>query len=210
MPETTEPNGPTDPGSESSQPTPKRGLIAFLPVILFFGLAAALFYGLQAGDPSKLPSALVGQTAPQFTMDPLEGLVDTQGAAIPGLSAADLAKGKVSIVNVWASWCGPCRQEHPVLMQLSQEPGAQVVGLNYKDQAENARRFLGVLGNPFSAVGIDPLGRTSINWGVYGVPETFVIDGKGIIRLKHVGPLSPADLENKILPAIAAANKAGS
>jgi cytochrome c biogenesis protein CcmG/thiol:disulfide interchange protein DsbE len=102
-----------------------------------------------------------------------------------------LTSGQPTIVNVWASWCAPCRQEHPLLMELAAEPGVRVVGINYKDQPENARRFLGALGNPFIAVGVDDSGRNAIEWGVYGVPETFILDGSGVIRHKHVGPLTP-------------------
>ena len=109
---------------------------------------------------------------------------------MPGLSGDDL-KGGVTVVNVWASWCAPCRQEHPLLMDLAKNPAVRVVGINYKDNPENARRFLGALGNPFAAVGGDPSGRAAIDWGVYGVPETFVVGPDGAIRHKHIGPLTP-------------------
>jgi cytochrome c biogenesis protein CcmG/thiol:disulfide interchange protein DsbE len=112
---------------------------------------------------------------------------------VPGLSDADL-KGRVTVVNVWASWCVPCRQEHPVLAELAKNPSMRVVGINYKDNPENARRFLGSLGNPFAAIGIDPNGRAAIDWGVYGVPETFVVGPDGTIRHKHIGALLPAHM----------------
>jgi cytochrome c biogenesis protein CcmG/thiol:disulfide interchange protein DsbE len=164
-------------------------LLHLLPVVMFAGLALLFLVRLQAGDPSKVPSALIGRPAPAFALAPLEGL-QANGRPVPGLSGSDLA-GKVTVVNVWASWCAPCRQEHPLLMELAKDPTIRVVGINYKDNPENARRFLGALGNPFAAVGADPNGRAAIDWGVYGVPETFVIGPNGTIRHKQIGPLTP-------------------
>lgn len=167
-----------------------------LPVVIFVALAGLFLVRLFSGDPSRVPSALVGRPAPEFALAPLPGLV-AGGVPVPGLDTRDLTSaGKVTIVNVWASWCAPCRQEHPVLMQLAQNPSLRVVGIAYKDQPENARRFLGQLGNPFAAVGIDPNGRAAIDWGVYGVPETFVVDAKGVIRHKHIGPILPEQVES--------------
>ena len=117
-------------------------------------------------------------------------LAAVDGLNLPGLADADLKKGKVTVVNIWASWCGPCRQEHPLLMELSKRQDIVLVGINNKDDAANAARFLGALGQPFAAIGADTTGRTTIDWGGYGVPETFIVDGKGIIRHKHVGPLT--------------------
>ena len=193
------------------QMTPKRrGSLTFalLPLGVFAVLVAVFYVGLYRGDPSNLPSALIGKPAPEFNLEPLEGLVEGE-TKIPGLATADLRKGRVSVVNVWASWCGPCRQEHPFLLRLAEDKAIDMVGINYKDQPGNARRFLGFLGNPYSAVGVDPTGRTSIDWGVHGVPETFVVDGTGTIVYKHVGPIGPRALEQKVLPAIerAKANK---
>ena len=113
---------------------------------------------------------------------------------MPGLSDADLKAGQVTVVNIWASWCAPCRVEHPTLMDLSKDPSIRVVGVNYKDNPENARRFLGQLGNPYAAVGADTAGRAAIDWGVYGVPETFIVGADGTIRHKHIGPLTPQGL----------------
>jgi cytochrome c biogenesis protein CcmG, thiol:disulfide interchange protein DsbE len=173
-------------------------LAIFAAIALLFGLA------LFSGDPSRLPSVLVGRPAPQMTLPPLEGLSD--GArAIPGFSSADLAKGEVSVVNFWGSWCAPCVQEHPVLVALKEATGVKIYGVNYKDVAANARRFLGRYGNPFTAVGVDGTGRNAIEWGVIAMPETFVVDGKGIIVYKHTGPISPEALETKVIPAIRAA-----
>ena len=196
--------------ADETTPKPRRGLLAFVPVLIFVGLATAFVFALRAGDPSKLPSALVGKPVPAFTLSALAGLKGRDGSSLPGLDATDLAKGEVTVVNVWASWCGPCREEHPVLMELGAEEGIRLVGINYKDKTENARRFLGSLGNPYAAVGVDEAGRTAINWGVYGVPETFVIDGKGVIRLKHVGPLTDKAVMERLRPAIAEAAKDGS
>jgi cytochrome c biogenesis protein CcmG/thiol:disulfide interchange protein DsbE len=127
---------------------------------------------------------------------------------IPGFATADLAKGEVSVVNFWASWCAPCVQEHPLLVALKEQAGVRVYGINYKDQPATARRFLGRYGNPFTAVGVDTGGRAAIEWGVTGMPETFVINGKGEIIYKHIGPISPESLQRKILPVIRGA-KAG-
>lgn len=166
-----------------------RRFIFLVPLAIFLVLAAIFLARLFAGDASRVPSALIGRPAPQVTLAPLEGL-NTAGNAVPGFGAADLATGQVTLVNVWASWCGPCRDEHPLLVELAQDPRIRIFGLNQKDRPENARRFLAALGNPYKAVGVDPNGRASIEWGVYGVPETFVVDGRGIIRHKHIGPLT--------------------
>lgn len=160
-----------------------RRLITLLPVALFAALALLFWKGLS-GDPSTLPSTLINKPVPAFTLPAVTEL------NVPGLSDADLKSGKVTIVNIWASWCGPCREEHPLLLEMSKRTDIVLVGINNKDDAANAARFLGALGNPFKAVGADSNGRVTIDWGGYGVPETFIIDGKGIIRHKHVGPLT--------------------
>jgi cytochrome c biogenesis protein CcmG/thiol:disulfide interchange protein DsbE len=167
-----------------------------LPVAGFFGLAALFFIAIFGGDPSEVPSALLGKPVPEFTLPPV---ADT---GVPGFSNVNLAQGEVTVVNVWASWCVPCRKEHPLLEALAQESGAPIFGLNYKDSGDAAQRFLATLGNPFARVGADLDGRVSIDWGVYGVPETFVVDGRGKIVLKHVGAIDPKSLREKILPAI--------
>jgi cytochrome c biogenesis protein CcmG/thiol:disulfide interchange protein DsbE len=172
-----------------------RGRIRFLhllPVLVFSGLALLFLLRLYAGDPSRIPSALIGRPVPSFVLEPLPGLAQA-GQPVPGLSDADL-KGRVTVVNVWASWCGPCRQEHPSLIELAKNPAIRVVGINYKDNPENARRFLGAFGNPFAAVGVDPGGRAALDWGVTGVPETFVVGPDGTILHKHIGPLLPVQM----------------
>jgi cytochrome c biogenesis protein CcmG/thiol:disulfide interchange protein DsbE len=165
--------------------------LVLIPAAVFAGLAALFWVGLS-GEPSKIPSALIGKPVPDFTLAPVEGL----GA--PGLSATTLREGKVSVVNVWASWCAPCRIEHPLLMEIAKRQDIVLVGINYKDAPENAVRFLGTLGQPFAAVGADRDGRAAVDWGVYGVPETFVVDGEGIIRYKHIGPLTPEAIEGPL------------
>jgi cytochrome c biogenesis protein CcmG/thiol:disulfide interchange protein DsbE len=180
------------PSAAEAAPPRRLRILFVLPALIFAALALLFVARLYSGDPSRIPSALIGRPVPAFTLAPLEGLT-AGGRPVSGLAQADLM-GRTTIVNVWASWCAPCRQEHPVLMDLAREGAARVVGINYKDNPENARRFLGALGNPFAAVGVDPNGRTAIDWGVYGVPETFIVGPDGTIRYKHVGPLTPETL----------------
>jgi cytochrome c biogenesis protein CcmG/thiol:disulfide interchange protein DsbE len=181
-------------GNEAASP-PRRWLM-LLPLALFLVLAALFLIQLVSGrDSAEIPSALIGQAAPSTDLPPLEGL------ALPGLDSKNFA-GKVTLVNVWASWCAPCRDEHPLLLALSEDKRFEIAGLNYKDEPENARRFLGSLGNPYSAIGVDGAGRTAIDWGVYGVPETFLVGKDGKILLKHVGPLSAQAVADDLMPAI--------
>ena len=180
---------------------PRSRIWGVLPLLVFAGLAALFAVGLTSGDPSKLPSALIGKPAPEIDLEPLEGL-NANGQPVPGLATADFRNGKVTVLNVWASWCGPCRDEHPQLMKLAERDDINLVGVNYKDQRENAVRFLNSLGNPFSRVGTDKNGRTAVDYGVYGVPETFVISPAGQITYKFTGPLTPQALQDELLPAI--------
>ncbi len=185
---------------ETRKPRGPR-LIFLLPLGVFVALAAVFLIRLEtAGNLEAVPSALVGKPVPAFDLPALEGV------ARPGLMGADL-KGKVTVVNVFASWCGPCRIEHPQLIALAKDERIRVVGINYKDVPANAVRFLDELGNPYTAIGVDTTGRAAIDWGVYGVPETFVVDADGIIRYKHIGPIDAAGLEATVLPAIEAALK---
>lgn len=185
---------------------PRIRLGVVTPLIIFAAITVLFFVALFSGDPSKLPSALIGKPVPEFALPPVEGLKGGAGQ-VPGFSNQDLAQGKVSLVNVWASWCGPCHVEHPFLTQLAERGDLAMYGLNYKDNASAARRFLGRYGNPYRAVGQDDNGRVAINWGVYGVPETFIVDGSGRIVFKHVGPLDADVIERRLLPAVAKARQ---
>ncbi len=189
-------------------PVTKRGfgwLIA--PVLVFAALVGVFAFALKTGDPSKLPSALIGKSAPAAAFAPLDGLVDN-GRQVPGFSGAQLASGQPSIVNFWASWCVPCAEEQPLLVELQKRTGVTLYGVNYKDDPVSARRFLGRYGNPFTAVGTDDKGRAAIEWGVYGMPETFVVNGRGEIVFKHVGPVTPESMQTKLLPALERAKAA--
>jgi cytochrome c biogenesis protein CcmG/thiol:disulfide interchange protein DsbE len=180
--------------AEAAQRSPLRRLWVLLPLAGFLALAILFMFRLNAGDPSRVPSALLNKPVPDFSLPPIGEGADA------GLSSADLSKG-VHLVNVWASWCGPCRLEHPILVQLSTDKRFVLVGINYKDIPENAQRFLGALGDPFAKNGADRDGKTGIDWGVYGVPETFVVKD-GVIVHKFIGPLSDEGLENDLMPAV--------
>ena len=192
------------PATSDEQPRRRRWLVA-LPLIGFMAIAALFLLRLYGGDPSKIPSALIGRPAPQTSLPALEGLVHN-GAPVPGLDPAAF-KGKVSVVNVWASWCVPCHDEAPLLTALAKDTRLQIVGINYKDSPDNARRFLGRYGNPLSMDGADANGRGAIEWGVYGVPETFVVGRDGTIVYKLVGPVTPANLDSVLKIAIEKALK---
>jgi cytochrome c biogenesis protein CcmG/thiol:disulfide interchange protein DsbE len=164
-----------------------------IPFAIFIILAGFLAIGLQL-NPREVPSPLIGRPAPAFTLPLLSDPAKT-------LSPADL-RGQVWLLNVWASWCASCRQEHDILLDLARRGVAPVYGLDYKDQPDAARAWLARLGNPYTAVIVDADGRTGIDYGVYGVPETYVIDKQGIIRHKHTGPLTAQSVKEKILPLI--------
>jgi cytochrome c biogenesis protein CcmG/thiol:disulfide interchange protein DsbE len=197
----------SDTANQNNQTRPRR-FIVLVPLILFAGLTALFLVRLNAGDPSLIPSALIGHPVPQTALPPIAGL-KRDGAAVPGIDPANF-QGTVSVVNVWASWCVPCHDEAPLLMQLAQDQRLRVIGINYKDDADNARRFLGRYGNPFAAAGADPNGRTAIEWGVYGVPETFVIGRDARIAYKLVGPITPENFQSILVPQIDKALAAGS
>ncbi|WP_374305467.1 DsbE family thiol:disulfide interchange protein [Methylocella sp.] len=188
--------------NEAGARAKRRPLLVFLPLVLFAALAALFFVRLFAGDASRLPSALIGRQVPAFTLPGVEGL-----AGADGLSDADLRQGHVTILNVFASWCVPCREEHPVLSALAADPalkasGARLVGLAYKDAPANVKSFLGRLGSPYAMIGADEKGRAAIDLGVYGVPETFVIRGDGTIAYRFVGPLTEEALRQTLLPQV--------
>ena len=179
--------------------------LVLLPLLAFLALAALFLVRLWSGDPSHLPSALIGRPAPPTNLPPLAGL-ERGGKAMPGLSNAAF-QGEVTLVNVWASWCVPCADEVPFLEKLSADKRIKLVGINYKDPPDNARRFLNRYGNPFAAVGVDASGRTSIDWGVYGVPETYVVGRDGTISYKLVGPVTAENLVTVLGPEIEKALK---
>ena len=169
-----------------------------IPLILFGLLAVFLALGLKH-DPHEVPSPLVGKPAPTFKLRQLDLKADNpQGKVF----SPEQMRGQVWMLNVWASWCGACRLEHPVLLAFARTAPLPLIGLNYKDQDGEARRWLGTFGNPYQASAVDADGRVGINYGVYGVPETYLIDKLGIIRYKQVGPVTPEVLKNKILPMV--------
>ena len=182
-------------------------MVVLIPLVLFLGLALLFIIRLSAGDPSRIPSVLIGRQAPQTELPALPGLL-RDGVPVPGLDATAF-KDAVTVLNVWASWCVPCRDEAPLLMTLADDKRIRVVGINYKDQPDNARRFLSRYGNPFAANGADANGRASIEWGVYGVPETFIVGRDGRIAYKLIGPITPENLEAVLKPQIEKALAAG-
>lgn len=190
-------------GTEHTKTVRKSGkgryLLAALPLIAFAGfagIAAKMLHDQGNGlDITAIPSALIGTKAPSLSLPPLEG------ANVPALTDAAMA-GKLTLVNVFASWCVPCRQEHPFLKELAKDSRINVVGINYKDRNDNSLRFLGELGNPYAAIGIDPNGKAAIDWGVYGIPETFLVGADGTILFKKVGPLDAESFARGLSPAI--------
>lgn len=188
--------------ADPAPPRKTRAWLTLLPVAVF-ALLAVLFYRGLSGNPADVPSVLINKPVPSFTLSPIAGL------DLPGLADGGLKKGEVTLVNVWASWCVPCREEHPLLMELASRGDLRVVGINYKDDPENARRFLVTLGIPFTAVGADPNGRAAVDWGVYGVPESFLVDGTGTIRMKWIGPLTREALTKQIIPKIEEIRRGG-
>ncbi|MCW5723097.1 MAG: DsbE family thiol:disulfide interchange protein [Devosia sp.] len=171
-----------------------RYVFVAAPLLALIALVAVFAFSIDR-DPNLVRSVLIDKPAPQFALAPVEGL------SVPGFDTQSLL-GAPSVVNVFASWCIPCRDEHPLLEALKAETGVRLYGINHSDAPENARAFLAELGNPYDAIGADRDRRVSIDWGVYGVPETFVVDGKGVITFKHVGPLTPQAIETQLLPAL--------
>jgi cytochrome c biogenesis protein CcmG, thiol:disulfide interchange protein DsbE len=189
--------------ASDNPPTKRRNVLLLAPLAVFLALAALFLYRLGSGDPSRLPSALIGQPAPKTELPPLAGLA-RDGKTVAGLNSAAF-NGEVTLVNVWASWCVPCADEVPMLEKLSKDTRIKLIGINYKDSTDNARRFLNRYGNPFVAVGVDSSGRTSIDWGVYGVPETYVVGRDGRISYKLVGPITAENFAGVLEPEIAKA-----
>ncbi|KAJ0344786.1 hypothetical protein COL154_013989, partial [Colletotrichum chrysophilum] len=193
---------------EAAQPPRNRlrVLLALLPLVIFAALAVTFYMQLESGeDASLVPSALIGKPVPNFTLPPIAG-VTRDGAPMPGLATADL-KEHVSLVNVWASWCVPCREEAPLLMQLASDKRYRLVGINYKDKPDNARAFLRELGDPFQALGADTTGNVGIEWGVYGVPETYLVSADGRILYKRVGPFTQDAIRTILMPKVEKALK---
>jgi cytochrome c biogenesis protein CcmG, thiol:disulfide interchange protein DsbE len=184
---------------EESQPPRRRRLLTLAPLLIFGALALLFFARLFAGDASRIPSALIGQSAPPLDLPALDGSA--------GLSDADLRQGHVSVVNIFASWCVPCHEEHAILLDLAADKalaaeGVRLIGVAQKDDPENVRRFLGAKGDPYARIGVDRDGRAGIEWGVYGVPETFIVKGDGTIAFKLVGPMNAATLASVVRPQI--------
>jgi len=174
-----------------------KRLLFILPLLIFAAGAGFFYWGLNpTRDPGAIPSVLIDEPAPSFELPPITA------SSSPGLSSADLANGQVTLVNIFASWCLPCRAEHPLFMDLAERPDIRIVGINYKDKPEDARAWLEELGNPYEAIGADEDGRTGIEWGISGVPETFILDADGTIRYRHVGPIHAPELEDLILPIL--------
>ena len=199
----TEPTQSTQSAAPGT-PKEKRGLgryaFALIPLLVFAGIAGTAGKMLYDQDVhgkniSEIPSALLGTKAPSLDLPPLEG------ANLPALTDAAV-KGKLTLVNVFASWCVPCRQEHPILTELAKDERLTIVGINYKDRNDNALRFLGELGNPYDAIGVDPNGKAAIDWGVYGIPESYLVGADGTILYKKVGPFDERSLTQDLLPAI--------
>ena len=197
----------TSPPAAAPQETarPRRSPLAYLPLLIFIGVVGLLLARLFAGDPSRLPSALLDKSVPKFD---LPALLTTA----PGLSDKDLRQGHVTVLNIFASWCGPCHEENPQLVALAQDKrlaaeGVKLVGIAYKDLPDDTRRYLGQEGNPYAAIGVDASGRTGIDFGVSGVPETYIVKGDGTIAFKFVGPIDEDTLRDAIWPQIEAARK---
>ncbi|MFD2238679.1 DsbE family thiol:disulfide interchange protein [Aureimonas populi] len=177
----------------------RRPFLVALPLLVFGALAAIFLTQLLSGrDPQALPSVLIGRPAPQTSLPPLEG------AAVPALELPSGGTGRPVLVNVFASWCGPCRQEHPMLMALGEDSRLDLAAINYKDRPDRALAFLDELGNPFDAIGVDGTGAATIDWGVYGVPETFLVSADGTILWKQTGPLTQASVDTGLIPALEA------
>ena len=181
---------------QRTEPARRRfNCLLLIPPVAFLAFAGVLLLGLGREAPDELPSALAGRTAPALDLPPLDGL----GSPAPGPEA--LTADGIKLVNFWASWCGPCRAEHPTLEAMA-DAGVSIIGVNYKDQPGDARGFLEELGNPYASVGVDNTGRTGIDWGLYGVPETFVIDAEGKVLLRHPGPITRDIYEKRFAPLL--------
>jgi cytochrome c biogenesis protein CcmG/thiol:disulfide interchange protein DsbE len=190
----------TDKPAEEKSAVMRRRILVLVPLAAFLALAGLFMLRLSAGDPSRIPSVLIGRAAPATNLPALRGLTRA-GTEVPGLDSTAFA-GEVTLLNVWASWCVPCRDEAALLMVLAADRRIRIAGINYKDQPEKAIRFLARYGNPFVANGVDANGRAAIEWGVYGVPESFVVGRDGRIAYKLIGPITSENLDNTLKPEI--------
>lgn len=178
----------------TDQPEKKFNIFLLLPPLIFFSMATLFYVGLQRDNPNQRPSQLIGQTAPAGNFTDLR--------EDPAPIDADFRNGNMQLVNFWASWCAPCRAEAPILERMAHEMGISIIGINYKDQPVQARAFLSQFGDPFIKVGADFTGRNAIEWGVTGVPETFILDGEGTILMRYPGPITQSILDKRILPLL--------
>ncbi len=183
----------------TDEPKKKFNIFLLIPPVLFFSMAALFYIGLQRDNPNELPSQLIGRTAPPSTLTDLR--------EDPAPVDADFRNGEMQLVNFWASWCAPCRAEAPILERMAKEMDISIIGINYKDQPEQAKTFLRQFGDPFVKIGADFNGRNAIEWGVTGVPETFIIDGEGTILFRYPGPITTSILTNRILPILRGDNQ---
>ncbi|ORE93863.1 DsbE family thiol:disulfide interchange protein [Aurantimonas sp. 22II-16-19i] len=191
--------------ADQATPERRRGPrpVVLLPLVLFFALAGVFLYQLLSGhDPKEIPSVLVGKSAPMTVLPALAGATLPNGQPVPGLDLSGPGDGRPVLVNVFASWCAPCRDEHPLLMQLAKDERFRLVAINYKDKPDNALGFLQNLGNPYAAIGVDQKGAATIDWGVYGVPETFLVAPDGEILYKQTGPFTPEAIRTGLMPAV--------
>ena len=192
--------------SKETPPSKRRfNIFVLLPLLIFVGMALLFGYQMQFGrNPNEVPSVLINKPAPEFDLPALDasfGIRSPEGGVVPGFKTEDF-KQKVSVVNVWASWCPTCRDEHPLLIELTNDNRFDLIGLAYKDEPANSARFLKNHGNPFDKIGMDVSGRVGIDWGVYGAPETFIVDKKGIIRYKHIGALTQRSISENFMPKL--------
>lgn len=209
MSDTPNPSAPSselhETGQEETEKKSRFNVLILLPLVVFLALALLFMWQMASGtNPNIVPSVLINKPAPQFDLEPLDasfGIRTPEGGTIPGFDTESF-KGNVSVVNVWASWCPTCRDEHPLLLQMTKDNRFDLIGLAYKDEPANSARFLKNHGNPFDKVGMDISGRVGIDWGVYGAPETFIVDRTGTIRYKHIGALTPESLKSTFLPKL--------
>ncbi len=195
-------SGASETGPDSDR-RPRFRPVMLLPLVLFAALAVVFLMRLESHTGADVvPSVLIGKPAPDFSLPALDG------SGVPGLARADL-DGQLTLVNIFASWCVPCRQEHPVLETIAKDERIRLVGIDYKDKPENVRVFLNEMGNPYAAIGVDAVGRTFIDWGAYGVPETYLVGPDGIIAKKYIGPLTDDAVASDLMPAIAKILKKG-